>query len=161
MRPVSFKREILCPSFLLFHLKDALQIKDVGVADSREQDQSHGASFPRFCLHHHLLIQRSGWWTYKTWQTSSTTQRTQEAPLPSIFLPPATFVKAQAILWVQSRTYLTVSYCVDSSPGHVYLFMLKDFIHQECMNDCSAIQPRPIHLSLDLSLDLKCKMTTT
>lgn len=62
--------------------------------------------------------------------------RTQEAPLLSIFLPPATFVEAQAILWVQSQTYLPVSYSqsVDSSPGHVYLFMLKDFIHQECMN---------------------------
>lgn len=63
-----------------------LQYMKYLVIDFREQDKSHGASFPCFHLHHHLLIQGSGRRFARDIANikGATTNTQYEAPLLSI-----------------------------------------------------------------------------
>lgn len=86
-----FKREFY--ALLFFYstpqTRRAVMLQYMGlylVIDFREQDKSHGASFPCFRLHHHLLIQGSGRrFARDMANIRSATRNTQyEAPLLSI-----------------------------------------------------------------------------
>lgn len=140
----SLTREFSALLFFLSHLNVpqsscGIRWKTWSLQDFREQHHSHRASFPSFCLHlhHDPLIQHSG----RRMNKSEWTSKVQQRYTRRRFLPPATFFKAQVTSRVKPQIYL--QYTEDSSLGHVYLFMLKYFVYEECVSDCQAIWPQP------------------